>query len=122
MTEVFRNVLSTPDIKPEQVGITVQNLAFMCERILAAGSYPTSNLKLNFYKMFYDMVLTKYKIAYAMPTINKKGGDTVQFKYLAIRNWNKEYEQVKKEADQYWISLRGKSGTNKVADAIGLSV
>jgi hypothetical protein len=122
MTEVFRNVLSTPDVKPEQVGITVQNLAFICERILAAGSHPTSNLKLNFYKMFYDMVLTKYKIAYAMPTINKKGGDTVQFKYLAVRNWNKEYEQVKKEADQYWISLRGKSGTNKVADAIGLSV
>jgi hypothetical protein len=48
MTEVFRNVLSTPDVKPEQVGITVQNLAFICERILAAGSHPTSNLKLNF--------------------------------------------------------------------------
>jgi hypothetical protein len=122
MTELFKKILATDKIKPEQVGITVQNLAFICERILATGSKPVSHLKLNFYKMFYDQVLDKYEIAYAMPTINKKGGDTVKFKYLAVKNWNKEYEEIKKQADQYWLQLRGKSGTNKVNDAIGISV
>jgi hypothetical protein len=122
ITEMFKKILPTDKIKPEQVGITVQNLAFICERVLAAGSKPPSHLKLNFYKMFYDQVLTKNKIAYAMPTINKKGGDTVTFKYLAVKNWIQEYELVKKQADQYWLQLRGKSATNKVNDAIGISV
>jgi hypothetical protein len=122
MTEVFKKVLTTDKIKPNQVGITVQNLAFICERVLATGSKPPSHLKLNFYKMFYDQVLAKYQIAYAMPTINKTGGDMVKFKYLAVKNWNKEYEEIKKQADQYWLQLRGKSGTNKVNDAIGISV
>ena len=122
MTEMFKKILTTDKIKSNDVGITVQNLAFICERILATGSKPPSHLKLNFYKMFYDQVLEKYKIAYAMPTINKTGGDTVKFKYLAVKNWNAEYELIKKQADQYWLQLRGKSGTNKVNDAIGISV
>jgi hypothetical protein len=122
ITELFRRILPTDKIKPDDVGITVQNLAFICERVLAAGSKPPSYLKLNFYKIFYDQVLTKNKIAYAMPTINKKGGDTVTFKYLAVKNWIQEYELVKKQADQYWLQLRGKSATNKVNDAIGISV
>jgi hypothetical protein len=122
MTEMFQKILTTDKIKPKDVGITVQNLAFICERVLASGSRPPSHLKLNFYKMFYDQVLEKYQIAYAMPTINKTGGDTVKFKYLAVKNWNREYEMIKKQADQYWLQLRGKSGTNKVNDAIGISV
>jgi hypothetical protein len=122
MTEMFKKILTTDKIKPKDVGITVQNLAFICERVLASGSRPPSHLKLNFYKMFYDQVLEKYQIAYAMPTINKTGGDTVKFKYLAVKNWNREYEMIKKQADQYWLQLRGKSGTNKVNDAIGISV
>jgi hypothetical protein len=122
MTEVFQTILPTDKIKSNQVGITVQNLSYICERVLAAGSKPPSHLGLNFYKMFYDQVLEKYQIAYAMPTINKAGGDTVKFKYLAVKNWNKEYEEIKKQADQYWLQLRGKSSTNKVGDAIGISV
>jgi hypothetical protein len=122
ITEVFQKILITDKIKADQVEISMQNLAFICERVLAAGSRPPSHLKLNFYKMFYDQVLAKYKIAYAMPTINKKGGDTVKFKYIAVKNWNKEYEEVKKLADQYWLQLRGKTSTNAAGDAIGISV
>ena len=36
--------------------------------------------------------------------------------------FQKEYEMIKKQADQYWLQLRGKSGTNKVNDAIGISI
>jgi hypothetical protein len=122
MTEVFQTILPTDTIKSNQVGITVQNLSYICERVLAAGSRPPSQLGLNFYKMFYDQVLAKYQIAYAMPTINKAGGDTVKFKYLAVKNWNNEYELLKKQADQYWLQLRGKSSTNAVGDSIGISV
>jgi len=122
ITKVFKIVLPTADIPPDEVGITAQNMAFICERILALSSTPKSLTKYNFYKMFFDKVLAEYQILYAMPTINRKNGDRVKFKYLSSNNWIKEYEMVKKAADQKYLQLRGKSGTNKVNDAIGVNV
>jgi len=116
---LFKRILFTDDIKPENVPASAQNLAFICERVLDAGSRPASHIRLNFYKMFYDKVLTDYEILYAMPT---RYGKVLKYKFLAVKNWNQEYEMVKKKADQYWLTLRGKSGTNKVNDAIGINV
>ena len=78
-----------------------------------------SDTRYNFYKMFYDQVLERQKIVYAMPT---RYGTVLKYKFFAVKNWNKEYEAIKKVADRYWMSLRGKSSTNNVADAMGIDI
>ena len=119
MTKVFQQLLTTSTFSADKVKISIENLNVICERILSQGSKPLSDTRYNFYKMFYDQVLERQKIVYAMPT---RYGTTLKYKFFAVKNWNKEYEEIKKVADRYWMSLRGKSSTNNVADAMGIDI
>jgi len=93
---------------------SVNNLALLCERVLVETSKKEGQTKLNFYKMFYDQVLTKNQVAYAM-TSRETVGDEVKLKYSYISAVN--FRQYKK-----WIALRSKNYANNMQDALGMAV
>ena len=61
--------------------------------------------------MFFDEVLTKKKVAYA---VSRLSGKTLQFSYYSLVNFAQEYSN--------WLSLRSKGGPNSPTDVIGLNV
>lgn len=92
----------------------VNNLALLCERVLVETSKKDGQTKLNFYKMFYDQVLTKNQVAYAI-TSRDTTGDEVKLKYSYVSAVN--FRQYKK-----WIALRSKNYGNNMQDALGMAV
>jgi len=70
--------------------------------------------------MFYDQVLEKKHIIYAVPT--RLGSTQIKFKYLAYANWLEEYNNWKGDMEKAWISLRGKSNPNKLGTTGALGI
>ena len=93
---------------------SVNNLALLCERVLVETSKRDGQTKLNFYKMFYDQVLVKNQVAYAM-TSRETVGDEVKLKYSFVSAV--DFGKYKK-----WIALRSKNYANNMQDALGMAV
>ena len=94
----------------------VNNLALLCERVLVESSKRESQAKFNFYKMFYEQVLVKNEVAYAI-TSREVAGDEVKLKYQFVSAT--DFGKYKKAA---WISLRSKNYANNMQDALGMSI
>ena len=92
-----------------QVKNILFNLAYLCEKILIDASKKESVTKHNYYQMFYDEVLTKKKVAYAVSSY-KKG--TLTYGYYSLVNFEKEYND--------WLGLRTKNSPNEPNDVIGI--
>jgi hypothetical protein len=99
----------------------VANIGVICERVLQNASKkgnPTE--KHNYYYMFYDQVLGKKHVMYAVAT--RFGSNQLKFKYLAYANWLQEYNDWKGNMEKAWISLRGKSNPNKLGTTGALGI
>ena len=90
---------------------TIRWLSVFCEKVLTQGSRQQSVTKYNFYQMFYDQVLTKKAVAYA---VVKKQGKDLKYLYVAKVNWKQEFDE--------WIALRGQNSLNDISNALGLDV
>ena len=97
--------------KGKTVSKSVGNFNFICEKILEEASQQSSPTKYNFYQMFFDEVLTKRKIAYAVAKVSNK---TLVYNYYSLVNFAKEYND--------WVALRTKNSVNQLNDAIGMDV
>ena len=90
----------------------LENLAVVCEKILVDLSKESGTPKdqqFNYYQMFYDEVLKKKSVAYAITESSGKGKNTLlHYNFYSKINF-KQYEE--------WIELR-----SKASDVIGLSV
>ena len=85
---------------------TFINLGIICEKLLQYSSKKTSSTEYNFYQMFFDEVLRKKELAYAITTIK---GNRLEYNFYSKINFAQEYKN--------WIELR-----SKATDVIGLSV
>lgn len=94
-----------------QLQYTLGNLSLLCEKIIEKSSKPESVTKYNFYQMFFDQVLVKKKIAYAVASRN---GKTLKYNFYSLVNFTKEYKS--------WIELRSKNSVNQLNDALGMDV
>jgi hypothetical protein len=83
-----------------------KNIGIICEKILQTASKKTNQTNYNFYEMFFDEVLRKKELAYAITTIN---GGQLKYNFYSKVNFASEYKN--------WIELR-----SKATDVIGLSV
>lgn len=92
----------TPDL-------TLWNVAHMCEKILEESSKQNSKTNYNFYQIFFDEVLKKRRIAYAVTT---RSGNQINYNFYSLVNYAKEYHD--------WINLRTKNSANQPNDVIGL--
>jgi len=108
--------------KSQKIKENVANIGVICERVLQNSSSKESESKYNFFYMFYDQVLEKKHIIYAVPT--RLGSTQIKFKYLAYANWLSEYKNWQGDIEKAWIGLRGKSNANHLGDygALGISV
>jgi len=95
----------------QTIEISVYNLAYLCEKLLVSSSKETSNTKYNFYQMFFDEVLTKKKIAYAVSSIK---GKQLVYEFFSMVNFEREYKS--------WLELRSKNSPNSPNDVIGIDV
>lgn len=97
--------------KNVEVETSVYNLAYLCERILVSSSKQNSNTKYNFYQMFFDEVLTKKQIAYAVSSVKAK---QLVYNFYSLVNFTEEYKS--------WLELRSKNSPNSPNDVIGINV
>jgi hypothetical protein len=89
----------------------VGNLSLLCEKILEDSSKPQSATKYNFYQLFFDQVLIKKKLAYAVAS---RDGKTLKYNFYSLVNFTQEYKS--------WIELRTKNSVNQLNDALGMDV
>jgi hypothetical protein len=85
---------------------TLINLGIICEKILQYSSKKLSSTEYNFYQIFFDEVLRKKELAYAITSVK---GNRLEYKFYSKINFAQEYTK--------WIELR-----SKATDVIGLSV
>ena len=67
--------------------------------------------KYNYYQMFFDEVLTKKKIAYAVSSLK---GKQLHYNFYSMVNFTQEYAS--------WLELRSKNSPNQPNDVIGIDV
>lgn len=93
---------------------SVNNLAYLCERVLVRTSQKGGNTKMNFYKMFYDQVLKKEAVVYSITDIDTSSDETkLEFKFISTKNF-RQYKN--------WVALRSKNYANNMQDALGMAV
>ncbi len=95
----------------KEVKNNVYNLAYVCERLLVTSSKKDSVTKYNYYQMFFDEVLTKKKIAYAVSSLK---GKQLHYNFYSMVNFTQEYAS--------WLELRSKNSPNQPNDVIGIDV
>jgi hypothetical protein len=92
-------------------GVNLFTFCYICDKILVESSRETSNSKYNFYQMFYDEVLKRQHVAYAVSSF--KAG-VLSYDFYTQVNWAQEYHT--------WIALRNQSSTKGFNAPIGLDV
>ena len=95
----------------KDVPIKVVPLAYLCDKILVESSRKDSGAKYNFYQMFYDEVLRRRHVAYAVSDFKNS---TLTYNFYSDVNWAQEYHD--------WVGLRHQSSTKEVSAVIGLDV
>lgn len=93
---------------------TLNNIALLCERVLVRTSHEDGSSKFNFYKLFYDQVLKKEAVVYAVTKVDSSGPvEKLEYTFNSARNF-KQYQK--------WITLRTKNYANNLQDALGMAV
>jgi hypothetical protein len=92
-------------------GVNLFTFCYICDKILVESSRKNTVTGYNFYQMFYDEVLKRQHVAYAVSSF-KAGVLSYDF-YTAV-NWDQEYHN--------WIALRNQSSTKGFNAPIGLDV
>lgn len=99
------------NVDSADAGINLFTFCYICDKILVESSRKNTVTGYNFYQMFYDEVLKRQHVAYAVSSF-KAGVLSYDF-YTAV-NWDQEYH--------YWIALRNQSSTKGFNATIGLDV
>lgn len=112
ISKIIRDSISS---KSKDVEITITNFAFLCEKILEEISSDKDKTNYNFYDMFYDQVLCRRHVAYAITklTVSNDKVKYLTFQYFSAVN----FQKYKK-----WIELKSKNSVNKLAKSIGLNI
>jgi hypothetical protein len=91
--------------------ISLIPFCYICDKILVESSRENSTSKYNFYQMFYDEVLKRQHVAYAVSSF--KNG-ILSYNFYTQVNWAQEYHN--------WIALRTLASTQSFNAPIGLDV
>jgi hypothetical protein len=98
----------------EKYPFSLNNFALICERVVVATSKKEGSSKLNFYKMFYDNVLTKKEVAYSVLELIKQNDEVrLHYGFYSKYNFNKY---------KTWIALRSKNYAFNMQDALAMDV
>jgi len=107
MTRIFNGVKKK--IEPHH---TIGNIAVLCDRILQSASIKNSGDGHDYYRMFWDQVLLKKELAYAVATKDSAG--SIKYDFYSKQNF-KAYKE--------WIGLKTSAAFNTpIESIIGLDV
>jgi hypothetical protein len=93
---------------------SMNNLAYLCEKVVVAASKEDGTSKINFWQLFYDNVLSKKQILYSVVYETKTANDqlTLEYKFISMLN----FAQYKK-----WVDLRSKNSSFNMQDTLGMN-
>jgi len=98
----------------KQYPFSLNNLAYLCEKIVVATSKEDGSSKINFWQLFYDNVLTKRKILYSVLYEYTSGEKlTLEYKFVSMLNFDR-YKS--------WVDLRSKNNAFNMQDTLGMNV
>jgi len=107
MTRIFDSVKKR--IEPHH---TIGNIAVLCDRILQSASSKNSGDGHDYYKMFWDQVLVKKELAYAVASKDPAG--SIKYDFYSKHNFR---------AYKKWIGLKTSAAFNvPIESIIGLDV
>jgi hypothetical protein len=94
---------------------SVNNMAYLCEKIVVATSKKDGSSQINFWQLFYDTVLSKKQILYSVMYEKKTGNDdlTLEYKFISMLNF-RQYSD--------WVDLRSKNSAFNMQDTLGMNV
>lgn len=93
---------------------SLNNIAYLCEKVLVRTSKRDGSSQFNFYKMFYDQVLLKNEIIYSVTKREEQNGEEkLKYDFVSAQN----FAQYKN-----WVELRSKNYANKIQDTLGMAI
>lgn len=90
---------------------TFAAILYIFDSVIQESSRERSQTHYNFYQMFFDEVLKRNNIAYAVSSYK---ANTLHFDYYSLINWADEYKK--------YIALRHQSSSKGINSSIGLDV
>lgn len=93
---------------------SLNNLAYLCEKIVVATSKEDGTSRINFWQLFYDNILSKKQILYSVLYEKKTGNDelTLEYKFISMLNFS-QYKS--------WVDLRSKNNAFNMQDTLGMN-
>lgn len=93
---------------------TLNNLAYLCEKAVVSTSKPNSSSGINFWKLFYDNVLSKKQILYSVMKEHSSGNKlSLEYQFVSMVNFGR-YSK--------WVELRSKNNAFNMQDTLGMNV
>lgn len=112
--KVVYEVSEDHDLAEKRYPFALNNFAYLCEKVVVTASKNNGSSRINFWKLFYDNVLSKKKILYSIMYENiSSGGMELEYKFISAVNMSK-YKK--------WVELRSKNNAFNMQDTLGMNV
>ena len=101
------------DLKEKRYPFGLNNFAYLCEKVIVKASKQKSSSKINFWKLFYDNVLSKKQILYSVMYEKSSGGNAeLEYVFNSTANFKKY---------RGWVELRSKNNAFNLQDTLGMN-
>lgn len=78
------------DLEEKRYPFVLNNFGYLCEKIVVLASKKNGRSKINFWKLFYDNVLTKKQILYSVMYERNNGGNAeLEYVFKSTANFTK---------------------------------
>lgn len=112
--KVVYEVSEDHDLAEKRYPFGLNNFAYLCEKVVVKTSKNNGSSRINFWKLFYDNVLSKKKILYSIMYENvSSGGMELEYKFISAVNMS-NYKK--------WVDLRSKNNAFNMQDTLGMNV
>lgn len=102
------------DLQEKRYPFVLNNFGYLCEKIVVLASKKNGRSKINFWKLFYDNVLTKKQILYSVMYERNNGGNAeLEYVFKSTANFTKFKNK--------WIELRSKNNAFNLQDTLGMN-
>lgn len=112
--KVLYEVSEDHELAEKRYPFALNNFGYLCEKVVVKTSKKDGASKINFWKLFYDNVLSKKQILYSvMYEKVTTSGMELEYKFISAVNMSR-YKK--------WVYLRSKNNAFNLQDTLGMDV
>jgi hypothetical protein len=113
ITKVAYEVSEDHDLSEKRYPFALNNFGYLCEKAVVKTSKNDGSSRINFWKLFYDNVLSKKQILYSvMYEKTSTSGMELEYKFISTVNMSR-YKK--------WVDLRSKNNAFNLQDTLGMN-